>query len=320
MATNPEKGKETGMVDVIIPVYRPDDKLEKLIDKLNRQTVKPDHVFFMLTMTHTAVDERTRRILIQAENNEITWIKKEEFDHGGTRNLGAAKSEAEYILFMTQDAVPVDDELIAHLVKALQSDKTAIAYARQLPNKEAGIIERYTRKFNYPEESCIKSADDMERMGIKTFFCSNVCAAYKREIYEKMGGFVQHTIFNEDMIMASKIVRAGYEIAYVADAKVIHSHKYTYRQQFSRNFDLAVSQKQYAEMFDGVRSESEGIRLVRDTARFLISQGRWQLLPDLVLQSGFKFLGYRFGKQYDKLPMRLVKRFSMNPAFWEDKQ
>ncbi len=140
---------------------------------------------------------------------------------------------------------------------------------------------------------------------------------YKKEVYEEMGGFVLHTIFNEDMIMASRTVRAGYEIAYAADARVIHSHKYTYRQQFSRNFDLAVSQVQFHEMFDGVKSESEGIRLVRKTVKYLLAEGKWYLIPDLVLQSGFKFLGYRLGKRYDKLPLWLVKKCSMSPAYWK---
>ena len=308
------------MIDVIIPVYRPDEKLERLIEMLEQQTVKPAHIFFMQTLTGTVEDERIRNILNKAENSVVTQLKKEEFDHGGTRNRGAFMSEAEHILFMTQDAVPADEFLIANLLAAVHQERTAIAYARQLPNGEAGVIERYTREFNYPKRSSKKSADDMERLGIKTFFCSNVCALYKKAIYEKLGGFVLHTIFNEDMIMASKAVRAGYEIAYAADAKVIHSHKYTYRQQFSRNFDLAVSQRQFSEMFEGVKSESEGIRLVRDTARHLMAVGKWYLLPDLVLQSGFKFLGYRFGKRYDKLPLWLVKRFSMSRAYWEDEK
>ena len=48
--------------------------------------------------------------------------------------------------------------------------------------------------------------------------------------------------------------------------------------------------------------------------------GEWYLVPDLIFQSGFKFLGYRFGKKYDKLPLWLVKKFSMNPSYWRDKE
>lgn len=307
------------MVDVIIPVYRPErDKLTKLIDWLNKQTVKPEHVFFMQTLVDKTEDDEVLQMLKKAENAVVIPIEKKDFDHGGTRNKGASMSEAEYMLFMTQDAVPVDAYLIEKLVDAMKKEEVATAYGRQLPDDKVGVIEHYTREFNYPAKSYVKSKKDLEVMGIKTYFCSNVCAMYRRDVYEKMGGFVLHTIFNEDMIMASKVIQAGYKIAYVAEAKVVHAHKYTYRQQFTRNFDLAVSQRQYHEIFDSVKSESEGMRLVKNTMKFLFSHGKWYLVPDLILQSGFKFLGYRFGKKYDKLPMWLVKKCSMNPSYWRD--
>lgn len=305
------------MVDVIIPVYRPEeDKLKELIRKLNAQTVRPAHVFFMQTLVGGPEDNHVRAMLEEADHAVITEVEKKDFDHGGTRNRGAALSKADYMLFMTQDAVPVDEHLIEHMTAAMDSGKVATAYGRQLPDDTVGVIEHYTRQFNYPAESIVKSKEDLPVLGIKTYFCSNVCAMYRKTVYEEMGGFVLHTIFNEDMIMAAGVIQAGYEIAYVAEAAVVHAHKYTYRQQFTRNFDLAVSQRQYQEIFDGVKSESEGIRLVKDTMKYLFSHGKWYLVPDLILQSGFKFLGYRFGKKYDRLPRWLVKKFSMNKAYW----
>ena len=305
------------VVDVIIPVYRPErEKLTKLIDWLNKQTVKPSRVFFMQTLVEKNEDEEVLQMLQKAENVEIVPIEKKDFDHGGTRNKGAALSKADYMLFMTQDAVPVDAYLIENLVQAMEEEEAATAYGRQLPDDTVGVIEHYTREFNYPAKSYVKSKRDLETMGIKTYFCSNVCAMYRKDVYEKMGGFVLH----EDMIMASKVIQAGYKIAYVAEAMVIHAHKYTYRQQFTRNFDLAVSQRQYHEIFDGVKSESEGMRLVKNTMKYLFRHGKWYLVPDLIFQSGFKFLGYRFGKKYDKLPLWLVKKFSMNPSYWRDKE
>ena len=254
------------VVDVIIPVYRPErEKLTKLIDWLNKQTVKPSHVFFMQTLVEKKEDAEVLQMLQKAENAKVVPIEKKDFDHGGTRNKGAALSKADYMLFMTQDAVPVDAYLIENLVQAMEKEEAATAYGRQLPDDTVGVIEHYTREFNYPAKSYVKSKKDLETMGIKTYFCSNVCAMYRKDVYEKMGGFVLHTIFNEDMIMASKVIQAGYKIAYVAEAMVIHAHKYTYRQQFTRNFDLAVSQRQYHEIFDAVKSESEGLRLVKNT-------------------------------------------------------
>lgn len=308
---------DTGKVDVIIPVYRPDEKLERLIEKLKIQTMKPAHILFLQTMVGDSEDERVEEVLKRAENMKIIPVDKDEFDHGGTRNQGASLSEAEYMLFMTQDAVPEDEYLIENMYRHITSEeKIATAYARQTPGEAAGVIESYTRMFNYPEESSVKSSDDLKRLGIKTYFCSNACAMYKKSVYEELGGFVTETIFNEDMIFASRVIGAGYKIAYAADARVVHSHKYTYREQLTRNFDLGVSQRQYREIFESIKSESEGIRLIKDTIRHLVRCGKWYLIPDLIFQSGFKFIGYRLGLRYEKLPGWLVKKLSMNKRYW----
>ena len=75
-----------------------------------------------------------------------------------------------------------------------------MSYARQLIRKDGGVIEAFTRQFNYPDRSELKTAADLKTRGIKAFFASDVCAAYSREWYERLGGFEKHTIFNEDMI------------------------------------------------------------------------------------------------------------------------
>lgn len=305
------------MIDIIIPVYRPDDKLEKLIEKLKIQTVQPEHIFFMQTLVGEEEDKRVHEILSSVEQAVVVPIEKKDFDHGGTRNLGASMSKTPYMLFMTQDAVPTDEFLVEKMLEAFEKEENiATVYGRQLPNDEVGVIERYTRAFNYPDEDSVKSQKDLERLGIKTYFCSNVCAAYRKEVYDRLGGFVTKTIFNEDMIMASKVIDAGYKIAYASGAKVIHAHKYTYRQQLTRNFDLAVSQRQYREIFEKVKSESEGMKLVKQTMKYLFSHGKWYLVPDLVFQSGFKLIGYKLGLKYEKLPLWLVKKCSMNKSYW----
>lgn len=238
--------------------------------------------------------------------------------------MAAEMLQGAFLLFLTQDAIPADDCLIERLYEAFatgrESDRqqpVAAAYARQLPMPDCHVIERYTRSFNYGKESRIKTADDLEMLGIKTFFCSNVCAMYRRSTYEALGGFERHTIFNEDMIFAGKLIQNGYAVAYCAEAKVYHSHNYSGLQQFHRNFDLGVSQAEHPEIFQMVRSESEGIRMVKQTAAFLCHSKRGYLLPKLIWQSGWKYLGYQLGKRYEKLPEWLIRRCTMSPGYWE---
>ena len=137
---------------------------------------------------------------------------------------------------------------------------------------------------------------------LKHFFCSNVCAAYEKRYLQETGRICgKKPIFNEDMIYAADLIHAGYGIAYAADAKVVHSHNYSCSQQFHRNFDLGVSQAQYPEIFDGVPSEGEGLRLVKKTFSYLVKHGKWYLIPGFIIQSGCKYAGYFMGKRYKKL-------------------
>ncbi len=314
--------------DVIIPVYRPDEKFNHLLERLVKQSVLPNRIILLKTVedidyteeVDDALQNKYRELTEPKHKDcsiEVHNIKKSQFDHGGTRNYGASLSQEELIIFMTQDAVPADSYLIEHLLKAFDNEKVAAAYARQLPHKNAGVIESFTRSFNYPETSHIKSIEDIDTYGIKTYFCSNVCAAYKKSVYESLGGFVLKTIFNEDMIMAANMINKGYSIAYQGEAKVYHSHSYTYREQFKRNFDMAVSQEQYKEIFAGVKSENEGIKLVKNSLKYLINQKKYYYIPDLIFQSGFKYLGYKAGRNYKKLPVSVIKKISLNPGYWK---
>jgi rhamnosyltransferase len=301
-------------VDVIIPTYRSDEKLDRLLNMLYRQTVKPNRVILLHTIEQEGQEQKIP--VIEGSNITVIPIHKKDFDHGGTRKFGATLSSADILMFMTQDAVPVDEYLIEKLLEPYSDPWVSATYARQLADESVGVVERYTRNFNYPKQSRVKSSLDLEELGIKTFFCSDVCATYRNSVFVKLGGFVSKTIFNEDMIMAAAMVRADYRIAYVADAKVQHCHRYSYLQQFTRNFDLGVSHKQYEEVFKGIKSESEGIRLVKNTLHYLIEKKKYLLIPDLIMSSGFKYLGYQCGIRYKLLPMELVKHFSMNKGYW----
>ncbi|WP_251390861.1 glycosyltransferase family 2 protein [Mediterraneibacter agrestimuris] len=297
--------------DVIIPTYKPDETVVMLVKRLLKQTYPIHEIHLINTETGVFPEE-----LYCLEKVRVTHIPKTKFDHGGTRHFGAETSGADFLIYMTQDAVPVDERMIEKLLQPFEDETVAIAYGRQMPAADCKFIERYTRSFNYPEKGFVKSAADLKQMGIKTYFCSDVCAAYRKSVYEELGGFERRAIFNEDMIMAARVIQTGYRVAYAAEARVIHSHNYGWIQQFQRNFDLAVSQSDHPEIFEAVKSETEGIRLVKDTAKYLINRGRPWLIPSLVITSGFKYLGYRCGRNYKKLPRWMIRRCTMNPGYW----
>ncbi len=300
------------MVDVVIPIYKPSAELKNILKRLLNQTVQVNHIFLLQTI------EKGDRLMEEFNSDIISVhpVLKKDFDHGATRHMGMGLSDAEFVLFMTHDAIPANKKLIEKLLISMTDPDVAISYGRQLARKNSDIIEKMTRIYNYPKKSCTKSKSDFEKLGIKTYFCSNVCAMYRKSVYESLGGFVQKTIFNEDMIMAYKVINAGYNIAYCADAKVLHSHSYTCIQQFKRNFDIGVSQMQYHKIFESISSEQEGVGYAGKITMSLVKQGRIYKAVYFILQCMFKLAGYKLGVNYYRLPEKIVLGCTMNKGYW----
>lgn len=300
-------------IDVVIPTYHPGEKLVTLIQRLLKQTYPVNMIHIVDTETGRFPEE----VFVMSDRIKVTKIQKAEFDHGGTRRMAAQQSRADIVIFMTQDAMPYDDKLLEELLKPFENNKVAVTYARQIAYRTSGDIEEFTRKFNYPDKSKLKSYKDIEQLGIKTFFCSDVCAAYRKNVYNEVGGFPKHTIFSEDSIIAAKILEAGYLVGYVAEAKVWHSHKYNCIQQFKRNYDLAVSHVDFSEIFDNVKAEHEGIRLIKETVLYLWNIRKPWLIFVLIMQSGFKYVGYIAGKNYRKMPIWMIMKCTSNKDYWK---
>ena len=305
-------------VDVIIPIYKVGDDFAGMLEKLYHQTKQPKHIYLLQTIEKKNEKLFDKKVCSDglADIISVHPIKKADFDHGATRAYGALMAKSEYVMFMTQDAVCYDDYVIENLLKAFDDRKVGIAYARQLARDDADEVESMTRNINYPPESRVKTKEDEKTLGIKAYFCSDVCALYRLDVYKKLGGFVKKTIFNEDMIMAYKEMSAGFSVAYQADAKVIHSHSYTCRQQFVRSFDLGVSQRQYREIFDNISSEKEGAGYAKKVIVYLLKKGKIIKTFYFMMQCGFRLFGYKLGKNYEKLPKRIVLACTMNKEYW----
>ncbi len=298
--------------DVIIPTYKPGDELKRLLRGIAEQTCKPSKV--VIINTEKKFWNRSFEQIIPVE---VHHIKKKEFDHGGTRRMAAELLDSECFVCMTQDARPADKYLFENLLKDFLDENIAAAYARQITDANAGDIERLTRRFNYPEEKQIKSSKDIEKLGIKAWFLSDVCAAYKKKAYLETGGFVKRTVFNEDMLMAAALMDRGYKIAYEPEARVVHYHEYSAREQFHRNFDLGASHTEYHDVFGRVKSESEGIRMIKMVTSHLLKIKKPWLVFKFLWQSAAKYAGYKMGRNYRKLPKKLVYKACSNKAYFK---
>ena len=301
---------------IVIPTLNPGRDLEKLIN-LGKNALG----FKIIVVDSSSKDEDAQRLT--QVTNEVISIPRKSFNHGGTRNLGArlaSERGAEILVFMTQDAVPAGPGWLEQLVAPIRSDEAVATFARQLPRPGASVLEEFSRHFNYPAQSRLRTRADIPEMGVKAFFFSNVCSAVRADVFWELGGFPDDVIMNEDMLMAAKVLRAGYAIKYVAEAEVVHSHDYSLKQQFRRNFDVGAFFADAGGMLEGAAVGGEGFRFVREQLRYVLRRGRPDLLPLVVLEAGAKFSAFQLGKRHRFLPLSVKKRMSMHSYHWDQKK
>ncbi|HID70176.1 MAG TPA: glycosyltransferase [Desulfobacterales bacterium] len=301
------------VVSIIIPTLNGGKVFRKLLEQLSIQSVRADE---LLVVDSGSNDETVN---VAAEfGATIIEIPKQEFDHGATRSMAARRAKGNILLFFTQDAVPATADVIEKLIEPLIHDATiALSYGRQLPNNDASLSATALRIFNYPPQSVVREFSDREKLGLKTAFVSNSCAAYERSCLEEVSFFPESLIFGEDTCTAGRLLERGYKIAYVAEAAVFHSHNYTLIQEFRRSFDIGVlhrSEQWLCETFG--RAEGEGLKYIKYELSMLLTPKMLYQLPLFFCRNLTKFLGYKFGTKYGNLPQWILPKLSMNSSWW----
>lgn len=253
-------------ISLVIPTLDAQAEIGDLLKILLSQTLCPDEII----VVDSASSDSTVEIASGFDGVRVIEIERCDFNHGLTRDMAFKESFGDIVCFMTQDAVPADERYIENLVEPILADsRVAISSGRQLPKKDAREFERLVREFNYGPTSNIRSKDDIPAMGIKAYFATDVCSAYRRSSYFELGGFGR-TDMSEDMLMAAKAVGAGYLVAYAADACVYHSHNLTPVEQFRRNFAIGHFLEINRELIACPSEIGEGGRLVKRVAKQLI--------------------------------------------------
>ena len=283
-------------ISVIIPTLNAARWITQQLNMLLSQTVEAE----IIVVDSGSSDGTPGLVRRFAPRVRLLEIPPKDFDHGGTRDYALRQSTGDYVLFFTQDAVPKDHYCIEKLLAAFSSLDIAAAYGRQIARPDAPEYEKLTRQFNYPDQPRVWREAEIPRYGVKAYFFSNACAAYRRDVYLATGGFDAPIITNEDMMMAAKLLHAGYALAYTPDAAVYHSHRYTLRQEYRRNVRIGKVMEQYRDRLTGAKTDVEGWRMLRFVGGELARRRQYGELFTFYTHAVVRFTGNRIGKIMDK--------------------
>lgn len=283
-------------IDIICPLYKAENYIENLQKSFDFQkNVNIENIRYILTKSNDDTQKKLK--LIQKQNSKClyTIINSQDFSHSLTRETEAFKSKADIIVFVTQDVIIKKDNWLYNLVRPIINNEAVACYSRQICTNN-NSIEKYTREANYPQKSKIVSKDDIKKLGLKTFFFSDASSAIKREIFIKLNGYDNKKLpISEDMYIAYKIITNGYKIKYCADSEVIHSHKFTIKQQYKRYYDTGKFFKQN-DYLNKYKVNTAGGNLAKYVLKRAWQDKNWKVIFGFLPNMAARYIGMKKGK------------------------
>lgn len=276
---------------LILPTLNPGPTWPLWLASLRMQTCQPDIV---LIVDSTSCDGQIDPTVLPGF--QVHKIPRHTFNHGATRQWAFDKvsSRVDFVVYMTQDAILADENALGRLIASFADTSVGAAYGRQVPHPHAGHFAAHARLFNYKPESHMTLLSDRDRLGIKTAFLSNSFAAYRVADLMAVGGFPV-TDYGEDSHVAARLLTNHRAIAYVAEARVYHSHENTLMEEFHRYSKAGYFHARHPGLLEIFgKPFTEGRRFVISESRYLLKHAPY-LLPMAILRNLLKLMGYRYG-------------------------
>jgi len=258
-------------VSVLIPTYQGVEFLDRLMGGLAEQDLELEWDVYAIDSsssdgTWEALEAWGEKLPVSFARERITSV---EFDHGDTRNLLAARTRGDLLVFLTQDAIPSDPSFLTKLVKNFEDSDVAAVTCRNVPRPDAHLLTRlfsendpgYSAGRREVRLSDVEGYEEMsahERRLLYNF--NDVAAGYRREVWERHP--FPRTPFGEDVLMARALLEAGYTVVYDDEATVEHSHDYSPAEHRARG---EIDARFNAEWLDRicVASKSDAKELTR---------------------------------------------------------
>ena len=281
-------------VSIVIPTFNGGSTFKKCLRMLFEQDAK---VCFEVIVIDSGSTDGTLDAL-KRYPVRLKQIDPKEFNHGLTRNTGVSLAQGQYVVLMTQDAIPADRNWLAKIITNFEDSLVAGVYCRQVPQADADVLtKRHLNRWLTARENRVINAiqcrntynnlDALSKLELCTF--DHVCACVRKCVWQ--GIPYSNTYFAEDLEWGKKVIEAGYKIVYEPEASVIHSHNRSIRYEYRRTY---LCHRRLFELFglQLVPSFEHAIKfsmlnILRDTRYVLREERNWKRKTSMLLRVPF---------------------------------
>jgi glycosyltransferase involved in cell wall biosynthesis len=243
--------KQDGKITIIIPTLNAEKYLKNLLDSIFTQKIDQE---IEVHIIDSSSEDSTCQIA-KNYNVNIHMIEKSNFSHPKTRNFGVSLSKGEFIVFLTQDAIPLNDLWLKELISPFAIyPNLAASYSRQIPRSDCNPLEAKDIYIGAPcvdEVRCVDFVSNWSKTDYlnnihRYIRFSNISSCYRSDLLRN-NLFDESLKMVEDQEWCKRMIEKEHPIFYASRSVVIHSHNFGFKQTFNRFFDYGISFKKFLD-------------------------------------------------------------------------
>jgi glycosyltransferase involved in cell wall biosynthesis len=197
---------------IVIRAYNEERHIGRLLEGIKHQTLKDVEVILVDSGSTDSTVE-----IAESYGARIVKIPSEEFTFGRSLNYGIRAATCKFIIIASAHVYPVYPDWLASLLFPFEDAKVALTYGKQRGPESASFSEQQIFQQWFPDENKLRQ---------ETAFCNNANAAIRKSLWE-MHAYDEELTGLEDLAWAKWAKEEGHEIAYVAEAEIVHLHNET---------------------------------------------------------------------------------------------
>lgn len=227
---------------ICIPTFNGEEFIQELLASIENQKTKYSYEVLVIDSGST---DNTLPICKEFASVRILEIPNSEFGHGKTRNLAAQSTDAEFVVFLTQDATPSHAHWLDGLLEPFEMfENVSCVFGKQIPRADCVVtvkreIDSVFQSFGDDASISIQRKTDLTKtFNIVNTFLSDVNSAMRRSCLIQVP--FQDLPYAEDQALGTDHLNHGWFKAYSPLGSVFHSHNYPLRKYFMRKMDERI--------------------------------------------------------------------------------
>ncbi len=260
-------------ISIVIRAFNEEEHIGRLLFGITQQTVSDPEVI----LVDSGSTDATLAIAAQYHVKTV-HIQPEDFTFGRSLNTGIAASKGDLVVMISAHCYPVYPDWLEKLTEPFTKAEIALSYGKQRGGESNHFSEhQFFRKY-FPDNSVMQQAHP---------YSHNANAAIRRSLWE-IHPYDETLTGLEDLAWSSWAMESGYEVAYVAEAEVVHQHNETMRQVYNRYKREAIALKQILP--ESQFSFGSFLRKWIGNVLYDLNQARWE---QVMIKQGFSIIHFR---------------------------